>query len=38
MRQLRNQAAHEDAANITEAKALEFAELSLRLAAKLDEA
>lgn len=38
MRQLRNQAAHEDATNITEAEAIEFAELSIRLAAKLDEA
>jgi hypothetical protein len=38
MRQLRNQAAHEDASNITEAEAIEFAELSIRLAAKLDQA
>jgi hypothetical protein len=38
MRDLRNQAAHEDAGTITEAEALVFGDLAIRLAAKLDEA
>ncbi|MDO8432079.1 MAG: DUF4145 domain-containing protein [Candidatus Binatus sp.] len=38
MRELRNQAAHEDAADITESEAVEFADLAIRLAAKLEEA
>ena len=37
LRRLRNQAAHEDGTDITESEALEFGELALRLAAKIDE-
>ncbi len=38
LRRLRNQAAHEDGADITESEALEFSDLAVRLAAKIEEA